>query len=158
MRKTKIVCTLGPATDDVGVLASLLQAGMNVARFNMAHGDLAYHAAMISKVREASRSTGIPVALLIDIKGPEVRTGTVAGEGEVELATGSVIMVTVDDGPCTTERVSLSYKDLPDQVTPGTHILIADGLIDLEVISVEGRETRCAVRTGGTLEIGRAHV
>ncbi len=151
MRKTKIVCTLGPATDDVGVLASLLEAGMNVARFNMAHGDLAYHAAMISKVRQASRSAGIPVALLIDIKGPEVRTGSVAGGGEVELAAGRVITVTVDDGPCTAERISLSYKDLPDQVTPGMHIFIADGLIDLEVVSVEGRETQCAVRIGGSL-------
>jgi pyruvate kinase len=151
MRKTKIVCTVGPATENVGVLARLLEAGMNVARFNMAHGDLPYHAAMISRVREASRATGIPVALLIDIKGPEVRTGTVAGGAEVELATGSTITVTVDDAPCTAERVSLSYKDLPDQVTPGTHILIADGLIDLEVISVHGTETRCAVRTGGTL-------
>src|SRR5208283_2774932 len=110
----KIVCTLGPATDDIGVLSSLLQAGMNVARFNMAHGDLDYHAAMISKVREASRLTGIPVALLIDIKGPEVRTGNVAGGGEVDLVTGRVVAVTVDDSPCTAERISLSYKDLPD--------------------------------------------
>src|SRR5208337_668305 len=101
--------------------------------------------------REASRLTGIPVALLIDIKGPEVRTGNVAGGGEVDLVTGRVVAVTVDDSPCTAERISLSYKDLPDQATPGTHILIADGLIDLEVVSVNGRETQCAVRTGGSL-------
>jgi pyruvate kinase len=151
MRKTKIVCTLGPATEDVGTLKNLLEAGMNVARFNMAHGDLPYHAAMIARVREASRSAGIPVALLIDIKGPEVRTGAVANGTTVELAAGTEVAVTVDDAPCTAERVSLSYKDLPDQAAAGMHILIADGLIDLEVLSVQGRQTRCAVRTGGPL-------
>jgi pyruvate kinase len=151
MRKTKIVCTLGPATEDVGTLEKLLEAGMNVARFNMAHGDLPYHAAMIARVREASRSAGIPVALLIDIKGPEVRTGEVAPGTTVELAAGSEVAVTVDDAPCTAERVSLSYKDLPDQAAAGMHILIADGLIDLEVLSVQGRQTRCEVRTGGPL-------
>ena len=78
MRKTKIVCTLGPATEDPAVLAELLRAGMNVARLNMAHGDLVWHAAAIARLRDASRTTGIPVSLLIDIKGPEVRTGAVA--------------------------------------------------------------------------------
>ena len=75
MRKTRIVCTLGPSTEDVGVLSRLLEAGMNVARFNMAHGDHDYHADMMGRLREASRRTGIPVALLIDIKGPEIRNG-----------------------------------------------------------------------------------
>ena len=151
MRKTKIVCTLGPATEDVSVLAQLLNAGMNVARFNMAHGTHDYHTAMIRGLREASRSTGIPAALLIDIKGPEIRTGTVQGTGSVELRTGSNVAVTVDDAPCTAGRVSITYTDLPDQAAPGMHILIADGLIDLEVSQVKNRETRCVVRTGGTL-------
>jgi pyruvate kinase len=151
MRKTKIVCTLGPAAEDVGVLGKLLTAGMNVARFNMAHGDEAYHAAMISRVREASRATDIPVALLIDIKGPEIRTGTVAGDAPVELHAGGTVRVTVDGTPCTAERISLTDTELPDQVGPGTHILIADGIIDLEVVEVKGRETLCVVRVGGTL-------
>jgi pyruvate kinase len=151
MRKTKIVCTLGPSSEEVGILSDLLRAGMNVARFNMAHGDLDYHARTIARAREAGRATGIPVATLIDIKGPEVRTGTVAGGAPVELLTGSPCTVTVDDAPCTADRVSITYHDLPDQAVPGIHILIADGLIDLEVISVEGREARCAVRSGGTL-------
>jgi pyruvate kinase len=150
-RKTKIVCTLGPSTEEAGVLASLLRTGMNVARFNMAHGSYEYHAAMMARVREASRLTGIPAALLIDIKGPEVRTGVVPGDGRVELAAPGEVTVTVDDGPCTENRISLSYRDLPDQAVPGLHILIADGLIDLEVIEVRGREIRCLVRTGGTL-------
>jgi pyruvate kinase len=151
MRKTKIVCTLGPSTEEVGILGDLLRAGMNVARFNMAHGDLDYHARTIARVREAGRTVGIPVATLIDIKGPEVRTGTVEGGAAVELVTGAECIVTVDDAPCTAARVSITYRDLPDQAAPGIHILIADGLIDLEVLSVEGRETRCAVRSGGML-------
>jgi pyruvate kinase len=151
MRKTKIVCTLGPATEDVGVLAQLLQAGMNVARFNMAHGTYGYHSALIEKVRQASSAAGIPVALLIDIKGPEIRTGNVDGPGTIELRGGTEVSVMVDDSPCTPQRLSITYHDLPEQAAPGLHILIADGLIDLEVLSVEGRAVRCAVRTGGTM-------
>jgi pyruvate kinase len=151
MRKTKIVCTLGPATEEIAVLRQLLEAGMNVARFNMAHGDYGYHAAMIDRLRQASRSAGIPVALLIDTKGPEIRTGKVAGDGVVTLKGGSELTVTTEDLPCTSERVSIDYRDLPDQMDPGKHILIADGLIDLEVVAVQGRLTRCLVLTGGEL-------
>jgi pyruvate kinase len=150
-RKTKIVCTLGPATEDPGVLARILRAGMNVARFNMAHGTHDNHAAMIERVRAASRATGVPVALLIDIKGPEVRTGAVANDGAVELLTGSSVALRVDDSPCTRDSVSISYKDLPEQAVPGLHVLIADGLIDLEVTEVRDRLVTCTVRTGGVL-------
>ena len=150
-RKTKIVCTLGPSADDVQTLSRLLEAGMNVARLNMAHGDHAEHAGRIARLREASRSTRIPVALLIDIKGPEIRTGFVPGDGKVRLEVGSSVAVTTEDVPCTAELVSVTYRDLPEQVTPGKHILIADGLVDLEVTAVEGALTRCVVRSGGTL-------
>ncbi len=121
------------------MLARLLEAGMNVARFNMAHGTYEYHSAMIEKLRQASGTTGIPVALLIDIKGPEIRTGNVEGAGTIELRTGTEVSVVVDDTPCTADRLSISYHDLPDQAVAGQHILIADGLIDLEVLRVEGR-------------------
>jgi pyruvate kinase len=151
MRKTKIVCTLGPATDSVELLAQLLRAGMNVARFNMAHGTHESHAASIAWLREASRATAIPVALLLDVKGPEIRTGRVEGEAPVELVAGAEIDVTVGGEPCTKGRISLSYGGLPRSVTPGTHILVADGTIDLEVLSVKGDVTRCVVRTGGSL-------
>jgi pyruvate kinase len=151
VRKTKIVCTLGPTTEDPAVLGKLLEAGMNVARFNMAHGSPDYHAAMISKLRKASRATDIPVALLIDIKGPEVRTRGVSVVEGVPIVTGTEVTVTVDDVPSTPQTVSITYKDLPDQITAGKHILIADGKIDLEVIRVDGRLTRCIVRDGGLL-------
>jgi pyruvate kinase len=151
MRKTKIVCTLGPSTADPGVLVRLIRSGMNVARFNMAHGDREHHAAMIARLREASRTAGEPVALLIDIKGPEVRTGVVAGSGSVTLTQGSEVAIGVDEEPCTSARISITYRDLPDQAVPGMHVLIADGLLDLEVLAVKGAETRCVVRSGGSL-------
>ena len=151
MRKTRIVCTLGPSTDDVETLSRLLQAGMNVARFNMAHGDHEEHGARIARLREASRRTGIPAALLIDIKGPEIRTGIVADGGNIDLKPGAEILVASDDSPCTDEQISVTYADLPEQAAAGKHILIADGQIDLEIVGVEGRLTRCVVRCGGQL-------
>jgi pyruvate kinase len=149
MRKTKIVCTLGPSSDSVETLAHLLEAGMNVARFNMAHGTHESHAATAERLRSASRQTGIPVALLLDVKGPEIRTGV--AERPVELVPGAEVEVTVDGGPCTSGRISVTYRELPAQVTPGSRILIADGAIELEVLSVRGGVIRCVVRTGGTL-------
>jgi pyruvate kinase len=149
VRKTKIVCTLGPAVDDPAVLRELLLAGMNVARLNMAHGELAEHAGRIAAVRAASRETGIPVSLLIDIKGPEIRTGRVPAP--LRLETGSEVVITVDGEP-EPGHLSISYRDLPDQVSPGNRILIADGRVDLEVRAVVGRQTRCIVVTGG--EVG----
>jgi pyruvate kinase len=151
MRKTRIVCTLGPSTDDVEILSRLLEAGMNVARFNMAHGDHDEHGAMIARLREASRRTGVPVALLIDIKGPEIRTGIVADGGNIDLKPGAEILVASDDSLCTDEQISVTYADLPEQAAAGKHILIADGIIDLEILGVEGRLTRCVVRSGGQL-------
>lgn len=151
MRKTKIVCTLGPSTEGPEALEQLLRAGMNVARFNMAHGTYESHAASAARLREASRRTGIPVALLLDIKGPEIRTGPVEGGGTIRLEPGSEVEITVDGKPCTARRVSLSYRDLPGLLAPGRHILIADGTIDLEVLAVEGQVTRCVVRLGGEL-------
>ena len=151
MRKTRIVCTLGPSTDDVETLSRLLQAGMNVARFNMAHGDHDEHGARMARLREACRRTGVPAALLIDIKGPEIRTGIVADGGNIDLKPGAEIMVASDDSPCTDEQISITYPDLPEQASVGRHILIADGTIDLEIVAVEGRLTRCAIRSGGQL-------
>ncbi len=151
MRKTKIVCTLGPATEDPAVLRELLRSGMNVARFNMAHGDHAYHRAMAARLREASRETGIPAALLVDTKGPEIRTGEVAGGGTVSLQPGRRVTVTAGQRPCTAEVVSITYPYLPEQISAGGHILIADGQIDLEVVAVEDSLVRCLVRTGGEL-------
>jgi pyruvate kinase len=150
-RKTKIVCTLGPTASTVPVLGALLTAGMNVARFNMAHGSVEEHEALAGRLREASRATGIPVALLVDIKGPEIRTGPVAGGGSVLLETGRTVTVTGESVPCTADLVSVSWPGLAGLLRPGRHLLIADGLIDLEVTTAEGGRAHCVVRSGGEL-------
>ena len=151
MRKTKIVCTLGPASEDPAILTRLLKAGMNVARFNMAHGGLDWHTTMIERLRAVSHEAGIPVALLIDVKGPEVRTGVLASGDSMELQAGAKVTVSTDGAPCTPDHISVTYQSLARQITPGKHILIADGLIDLEVTAVEGSLVQCVVRSGGAM-------
>ncbi|WP_455382658.1 pyruvate kinase [Salinispira pacifica] len=151
LRKTKIVCTIGPAVDDLSMLKRLLEAGMNVARLNFSHGNHEEHRSRVAQVRQASRETGIPVALMLDTKGPEIRTGLLENHGTIELIEGARITVTTEQIPGTTERLSVSYPRLAEDVRPGTHIFIADGLLDLEVERVEGREMHCRVVSGGEL-------
>ena len=151
VRKTKIVCTLGPAVDTVDRMLELLQAGMNVARFNFSHGDHEEHRQRIARIREASRKSDIPVALMMDTKGPEIRTGPMQDDKKIELHRDQKITITTEEVEGTRERVGISYTDLPDQVGPGKHLFVADGLIDLEVTAVEGRDVHCIVRSGGTL-------
>jgi pyruvate kinase len=151
IRKTKIICTMGPATQQPDTIAELLKAGMNIARLNFAHGDHAYHHKIITTLREVSGRTGIPVAILADVKGPEIRTGYVQDDNPVLLEKGKKIIVTPEDVPCTADRLNITYKNLPAEVTPGKHILIADGLVDLEVERVTGNEIHCVIRNGGTI-------
>ena len=151
LRKTKIVATMGPSVDNVATLKGLLSEGMNVARFNFSHGDHEEHRARMEKLRQASRETGIPVALLLDTKGPEIRTGVIAGGGTIELERDAKIVLTSEQIEGDASRLSISYVNLPNEVKPGTHIFIADGIVDLEVESVAGTEMNCVVRNGGTL-------
>jgi len=150
LRKTKIVCTLGPAVDDLENVKALLQAGMNVARFNFSHGTHEEHASRLARLRTACEETGIPAAVLLDTKGPEIRTGDIEGGGSISITIGDTIVLTTRKVEGSAERLSISYKDLPGQVGPGKHIFIADGLIDLEVESVSGTDITCVVRNGGT--------
>ena len=151
-KKTKIVCTMGPATEDEEVLRQLILHGMNVARFNFSHGSHEYHRTMIEKVRSLSDELGIPVAILLDTKGPEVRTGVLADGKKVTLETGKTCVVTTDDDVIgTAERFSLDYKNLPSEVEKGSVILIDDGLIGLEVDHVEGNDMHCVITNGGEL-------
>jgi len=151
VRRTKIVCTLGPAVDSDAMIRGLLQAGMNVARLNFSHGNHVEHRERIARVRRISTEVGVPVALLLDTKGPEIRTGILENNASFELSTGDEIIMTTEDVAGTRERIGISYKHLPDEVLPGNHIFVADGLIDLEVKKVEGCEVTCVVRSGGTL-------
>ena len=147
MRKTKIVCTLGPATD--GKLAAMLAAGMNVARFNMSHGSHEEHAARIEAIKQLRRESGKPIALLIDTKGPEVRLGVF--EQPATLTEGQEYTLSTADVPCDDKRAHISYADLPEDLAAGERILIDDGQIAMTVTEIEGSEIHCRVENGGTL-------
>ena len=149
MKATKIVCTLGPASSDLQILQEMLQAGMNVARLNCSHGSHEEHLARIEMFREACVKVGLPPAVLLDTKGPEIRLGTFA-EGKVELVRGQqFILRGSDEIPGSTEGVGISYKGLADQVSPGTRILIDDGKIQMEVESVKDGDIICRVKDSG---------
>ncbi|WP_035300630.1 pyruvate kinase [Brevibacillus thermoruber] len=151
LRKAKIVCTIGPASESVETLKKLIHAGMNVARLNFSHGSHEEHAARIANIRQAAEETGKQVAILLDTKGPEIRTGMLAVDA-VELQEGGTIVLTTEDVPGTAERVSITYADLPRDVKKGDTILIDDGLIGLTVEAVEGHEIICRIKNGGTLK------
>jgi len=151
LRKAKIVCTIGPASESVETLKKLIHAGMNVARLNFSHGTHEEHAARIANIRQACQETGKQVAILLDTKGPEIRTGTLAVES-VELVEGNFITLTTEEVAGTAERVSITYDRLPHDVQVGSTILIDDGLIGLTVEAVEGTDIVCRIKNGGTLK------
>ena len=155
-KRTKIVCTMGPATESDEVLRELIKNGMNVARFNFSHGSHAYHRQNIERVRSISEELGIPVAIMLDTKGPEVRTGLLEGGQKVTVNTGDQIIVTAqpttEDWHGNAGHISLDYLNLPNEVEKGSVILIDDGLVGLEVDHVEGNDMHCVVTNGG--EIG----
>ncbi|MDD5846115.1 MAG: pyruvate kinase [Lachnospiraceae bacterium] len=149
MRKTKIVCTLGPASDDENTMRGLMLAGMNVARFNFSHGTHAEHRARLSKILKLRRELNLPVATLLDTKGPEIRTRDFK-DGKVVLKEGQKFTLTTDEKVLGDEHIcSITYKDLPRDVKPGAQIMIDDGLIGMRVDSVEGKEIHCTVLNGG---------
>ena len=151
-KRTKIVCTMGPATESDDVLRELIKSGMNVARFNFSHGSHDYHRNNIERVRRISDELSIPVAIMLDTKGPEIRTGELENHEKVTLETGNRAIITTDDGVVgTAERFSLDYKELPKEVEKGSTILIDDGLIELTVDHVEGNDMHCVVDNGGEL-------
>ncbi|WP_294517590.1 pyruvate kinase [Atopobium minutum] len=151
-KKTKIVCTMGPSTEDENVLRELIRNGMNVARFNFSHGSHNYHRAGVERVRKIAAELNVPVAIMLDTKGPEVRTGELENHQKVTLNTGDKVVITTDDDVLgNAKRFSLDYKNLPNEVVPGSIILIDDGLIGLEVVSVDGNDMHCVVNNGGEL-------
>ncbi|MBN1523534.1 MAG: pyruvate kinase [Spirochaetales bacterium] len=150
-RKTKIVCTIGPAVAEVEKLKQLLKAGMNVARFNFSHGDHAYHKSIMEMVRQASKETNIPVALLLDTKGPEIRTGRIKNDGKITLVHGKTIVLTTDDVEGTDTLLSISYKKLPEEISAEKHLLVADGLVNLKVEKIVRNEIHCFIENGGTI-------
>ena len=149
-KKTKIVCTVGPSTDQPEVLEQILDAGMNVARFNFSHGTHADHAKRIAMVRTAAAKLGKTVALMLDTKGPEMRLGNFA-EGKVELRQGQKFTLTARDLLGSSEIVSVNHKGLPDEVAPGNIILLSDGLVSLTVDAVANGDIMTTVMNSGVI-------
>lgn len=151
MRKTKIVCTLGPATDREGVLRQMLQAGMNVARFNFSHGSYDEHQRRLDQLVTLREELHLPVAAMLDTKGPEVRLKSFQN-GPVQLKTGQSFTLTTDDVPGDESRCSITYAQLPQDVKPGDTILLDDGLVRLTVLETTEREIRCRVENDGVMK------
>ena len=151
MRKTKIVCTIGPATDDDKILREMMLAGMNVARFNFSHGDYDIHKNRFEQVTRLRKELGIPVATMLDTRGPEIRLGKFVDNKPVEVYDGDSFILTTEDVPCTAERASITFKGLPADVSVGTRILINDGVIELKAEKITATDIFCKVISGGTL-------
>ncbi|TLS39137.1 pyruvate kinase [Pseudalkalibacillus caeni] len=151
MRKTKIVCTIGPASESESTLESLMKAGMNVARLNFSHGDFEEHGKRIKNIRAASEKVGKSVAILLDTKGPEIRTGDMEN-GAIELTAGQNLVVSMEPVTGTPEKISITYTDLVNDVHNGSKILLDDGLIELEVTEVHETELVTKVLNSGTLK------
>ncbi len=148
--KTKIVCTIGPATHTPEMMDALLRTGMNIARLNFSHGDFDSHAETIALLREASERTGHRLAIMADLPGPKMRIGELAIE-PIDLKVGDSFILTTDDMIGNKERVSVTFKELPRTVKEGDTLFLNDGLIALLVKSVEGNDVVCEIRSGGEL-------
>jgi len=150
MRKTKIICTLGPASDKEEVLLEMIKAGMNVARFNFSHGTHEEQKMKMDMVRKARKKLGKPVAILLDTKGPEIRTGLYKN-GKIEIKEGQSFTLTTREVEGDETMVSINYAGLPQDVSVGTRILIDDGLIGFEVQSVTDTDIICKALNDGPL-------
>ncbi|HYE81484.1 MAG TPA: pyruvate kinase [Clostridia bacterium] len=150
MRKTKIVCTIGPVTENEEMIEQLFTAGMNVARLNFSHGDHAEHKRRIDAIKRIREKLGTPVAIMLDTKGPEVRLGYFR-DGKAELEKGQRFTLTIRDIQGDGTQCSITYKELPAEVSAGSRILIADGVIELKVLEKNDTDVICEVVNGGTL-------
>ena len=150
MLKTKIVCTIGPASRSEKVMTEMLKAGMNVARLNFSHGDHESHREVIETFRRVRERLGKPAAIMLDTKGPEVRIGTFK-DGKITLKTGDTFILTTEDVEGDSTRVSITYADLPSQLKVGDRVLIDDGRLELTVKELTDTDVVCVAVTGGTL-------
>ena len=151
MKKTKIICTMGPNTNDRNLIKDLALAGMDIARFNFSHGDHEEQAGRFALIKSVREELNIPIATLLDTKGPEIRTGAVKDDKKVTLVEGQKYTLTTRQVPADDKINMVTYAGLPEDVTTGNIILIDDGLIELKVDKVEGTEIECTVINGGEL-------
>jgi pyruvate kinase len=150
-RRAKIICTIGPACHSEAAMRDLLRLGMDVARLNFSHGSHEDHARNIERLRRAAVREGRSLCILQDLQGPKIRTGRLAGHEPVLISTGSVVIITPRDISGTPTRISTTFPDLARELEPGARILLSDGLIELRVRGVRGKDVVCDVINGGTL-------
>jgi pyruvate kinase len=148
--KTRIVATIGPASESPEMLERLIRAGLDVARLNFSHGDFAAHAERIARIRSAEAATGHRVAIMADLPGPKMRVGAIDPE-PIELRAGDAFILTTEEVTGTTARASVSFEGLPDVVRPGNLLFLNDGLVQLSVERVAGPDVHCRVTVGGEL-------
>ncbi len=156
-RRTKIVCTIGPATSSPYMLQRLIKAGMDIARLNLSHADVSEHARYIQSIRDVSRRLGIDVAILIDLPGPKYRIGRLKG-GRVALKKGSLVSLTSADIEGDSSLLPVTLPRLAAGIKPGDTVLLDDGAMELKVIGTTGDDVRCRVAVGGVLEQGKGLV
>ena len=152
MRRTKIVATLGPASNDAKIIERLIESGVNVFRLNFSHGTHEQHQKALETVRGTAKRLGQPIACLQDLSGPRIRTGDVSDKNGILLEEGASFTLTTEKTVGTTERVSTTYRHLPQDVQPGKRILLDDGLIELEVEAISGGDVKTKVVSGGRLK------
>jgi len=150
VNKTKIVCTIGPASESPDVMAQLLRAGMNIARLNFSHGEFSWHKAVIERLRDAARQEGRRLAIMADLPGPKIRVGQLVEE-PISLTQGDTLTLTTEEIVGDRRRVHVSLPTLPQSVKRGDHLFINDGIIHLEVVSVSGNDVVCRLLVGGDL-------
>ncbi len=156
-RRTKIVCTIGPATSSAESIEQLIRTGMDVARLNLSHGTIDEHAAYVRTVREQSQRLHMKVAVLMDLPGPKYRTGKVK-RGRAELKKGDILVLTTEQVEGNAHRVSVNLPNLPVDIRPGNTVLLADGAIQLKTLEIDGNEVKTRVVVGGMLTEGRGLV
>ena len=155
MRKTKIICTLGPAVDDEETLRELILSGMNCARFNFSHGTHETHLATMTKLKRVRDELGAPVATMLDTKGPEIRVKSFK-DGPITLSKGQDFTLTTQDVEGDQTRVAVTYANLHKELEPGCRVLLDDGLVELKVKSIQGQDILCEVENGGNLSSNKS--
>ena len=152
MHRTKIVCTIGPATSSEEQLEALMQAGMNVARLNFSHGKQEEHAAVIERIRSISTRLGCSIAILQDLQGPKIRVGSLQDGQPIRLVNGTQVTITTHEVAGNSQTIPTTYKQLPQDVKSGDRILLDDGLMELRVLDADTTDVRCQVIHGGLLK------
>src|SRR6266536_5037234 len=150
-RRAKIICTIGPSCSTEAALRELMQSGMDVARLNFSHGSPQDHVRRIETLRQVAAAEGRTICILQDLQGPKIRTGALKDHQPVILKAGAIVTITTREIEGSADRISTTFKSLPQEVRPGSRVLLSDGRIELRVNAVQGEDIECQIINGGTL-------